>query len=344
MSRHSIPMLIALLLTFMLFATETSPAWASSSITTVPVHEHIQRDDCVLTGLFPFLPTGINICDAIGKVFTGLFLDPLQSTLQDTEQQTNSILWTTPPIYLDSVNNHLSDIWRVILSIVDALIALVVVYGGLKMILGRQTLQATLSYANALDLIPRVILATLAAHFSLHFIQILIDGNNALCALFAQDHQLIGLTNKTTGQGFVIFLQVFYAIMGLLLLFQAIARDALLSLLMVLSPAWFFAWCLPETQPLARLGTTATIALTFLQALQLLVIDVGGHMIATLALGTATQFSLLNVLGGIAVLYVALQLPVWLGRWVLHSSSFIASVGDVTSAAIGWISDAATKE
>ena len=297
---------------------------------------------CILNDFAPGTPGGVNLCDAVGKIFDSLFLEPIRNGVHWFMQQA-SFVWSTPP-GATYQNTGLLAIWRVMLWIADSLLLLALVWTGTRVILGQQS---WLAYADAIEILPRLLFATLAAHFSLHFGQIVIDGNNAFSSIF-QDHQLIGLMDAKTGQAFVKFLQFFYGIMMLLLLLEGVLRIALLNLILIASPLWMFAWALAETERLARLGTTACIAIAFLQAIQLAVVTVGGNLLATLVTGTAPQFQLLNFLGGIATIYLALQVPRWLGQWVFLSAlgGRVAGAGrallGIASSGIAWVAGQAT--
>src|SRR5258708_8185136 len=91
--------------------------------------------------------------------------------------------------------------------------------------------------------LPRMILAVLAAHFSLYFIGLFIDLENALCALATSLAGLSMLTNTIVaifqgnllGAGLLVFLlALILCVLNILLVVQMVARMALLLALIVL--------------------------------------------------------------------------------------------------------------
>lgn len=307
-----------------------------TQITCVPARRQqptpTTGDGCPIDGLIPFMPSSVNMCLLFSKAINGLIVAPIQSATNSAFGQAGGFVWQTPAIYQANASGGLVSIWSLMLLLVDGCIALAVAWAGMRLILGQQS---WMRYADAVEILPRIIFATLAAHFSLHFIQIVIEGNNAFCHVFAGDHQLIGLLTIQNAQGFTQFLQIFFGVMLIALIITAITRLALLSILMVLSPWLLFALALPETEEIGRMGITAIIALTFMQALQLAVLTIGGRLLATVALGTGPNTVIVNLLSGIAVLFVMLSIPRWIISFVFRGSQGRLNGGVLVTAATG---------
>ncbi len=83
--------------------------------------------------------------------------------------------WTDPGI--TSNNPQIKIAWGGVLGMADLLLVLFIMINGIRISLGGVGFR----YADALEALPRTILAFAAAHLSLLFVALLIDLNNALC-------------------------------------------------------------------------------------------------------------------------------------------------------------------
>ncbi|GAC1323467.1 MAG: hypothetical protein NVSMB2_21200 [Chloroflexota bacterium] len=161
-------------------------------------------------------------------------------------------------------------------------LALVTAVGGINLIL-HPHIRAP--YHGALELIPRVILSAILIRWSLEWGGLVIDANNALCgALGSTSIASWNVALDPAGGAILVNLIAMgvYALMGLLLLLQMLMRLALLDALLVIAPLALLCWVLPQTYSWARLWFTTFFGTVFVQALQVLVLQLGGQLIAGL--------------------------------------------------------------
>lgn len=203
------------------------------------------------------------------------------------------------------------NLWQWALGVADAALVLFLVIGGYNAMM-RHALGA--SYHSVLEFVPRLVLALVAANFSLPILSSFIELNNALClgvqgalatagisqSLPAIVFNIIGLPS------YEIIAYLTEAVMEILLLVEAIVRLGLLDLLLVLSPIWLFLLGLKQTERFGKLGAAAFGATCFLQFLQVLDVGLGSGLMASLGQNTLAPFV---ILVGIADLYLAFKLP-----------------------------------
>ncbi|HZC07275.1 MAG TPA: hypothetical protein VE338_16695, partial [Ktedonobacterales bacterium] len=170
-------------------------------------------------------------------------------------------------------------LWTWVVGVADAALALLTLWGGYNVIV-RHALGAR--YASAMELLPRLALAALAANLSLLFSSFFVDLNNALCAGVGQV-SLPGysaMTAVTSAQSAAqdvagLLLALIYGVVGLLLVLQMLLRLALLDLLIVAAPLGLLCWALPQTQAWSRLWTSTFVATALVQFLQILTLRLG---------------------------------------------------------------------
>ncbi|MCA9831725.1 MAG: hypothetical protein KC495_14755 [Dehalococcoidia bacterium] len=191
-------------------------------------------------------------------------------------------------------------------AIVNAALAVVVMWGGFNVIIKEHTRSP---YHEAMELLPRVILAALAANLTLEFARMLIDINNALAAGVG-DVGLPGYDQATPSQEglALIFTAVAYGIVAILLVFQMLMRLALLAMLIVLGPIAALLWVLPQTQQWTRWWTDLFVITVFQQAVQVMVLALGTALMVELTPGSVSN-ALLTMLLGLAVCWLTLKVP-----------------------------------
>ena len=191
-------------------------------------------------------------------------------------------------------------------AIVNAALAVVVMWGGFNVIIKEHTRSP---YHEAMELLPRVILAALAANLTIEFARMLIDINNALAAGVG-DVGLPGYDQATPSQDglALIFTAVVYGIVAILLVFQMLMRLALLAMLIVLGPIAALLWVLPQTQQWTRWWTDLFVITVFQQAVQVMVLALGTALMVELTPGSASN-ALLTMLLGLAVCWLTLKVP-----------------------------------
>lgn len=191
-------------------------------------------------------------------------------------------------------------------AIVNVALAVVVMWGGFNVIIKEHTRSP---YHEAMELLPRVILAALAANLTIEFARMLIDINNALAAGVG-DVGLPGYDQATPSQEglALIFTAVAYGIVAVLLVFQMLMRLALLAMLIVLGPIAALLWVLPQTQQWTRWWTDLFVITVFQQAVQVMVLALGIALMVELTPGSVSN-ALLTMLLGLAVCWLTLKVP-----------------------------------
>src|SRR5262249_50513204 len=157
-------------------------------------------------------------------------------------------------------------IWNTSIYIVDALLAVVIAWMSIRYMMS-QSFGSWLSYADLLELLPRLIMALIAAYISVRICQIVIDGSNALSSIFS-NNLLLGLQNDPQ-ELFSIFSQILLCILILVLILEEAVRFAILFVLIGFAPLWAFCGATRETQFIFKGGLKALFFVTLLQPCQL---------------------------------------------------------------------------
>lgn len=213
-------------------------------------------------------------------------------------------------------------LWTWVVGVADAALALLTLWGGYNVIV-RHALGAR--YASAMELLPRLALAALAANLSLLFSSFFVDLNNALCAGVGQVSlpgysamSAVSSAQSAAQDVAGLLLALIYGIVGLLLVLQMLLRLALLDLLIVAAPLGLLCWALPQTQAWSRLWTSTFVATALVQFLQILTLRLGAALILQPTPGRLDT-AVLTLLVGIADLYLTFKLPGMLRAWALRS-------------------------
>ena len=215
-------------------------------------------------------------------------------------------------------------LWTWVVGVADAALALLVMWGG-YLVMSRHALD--LRAHSAMQMIPRIALAALAANLSLAFATFFIDLGNALSNGVGQVALPGYAAASATQQDMAtLILAVVYAIVGFLLVAQMLLRLALLDLLIVLAPLGFLCWALPTTQAWARLWTSTFVATALVQFLQMLALRLGALLINELTPGRLDSATL-TLLVGIAALVLTFKLPGILQNWALRSVGAASTMG-----------------
>ncbi len=216
-------------------------------------------------------------------------------------------------------------LWDFSRAIVNAALAVFVMWGGFNVILKEHTRSP---YHEAMELLPRVILAALAANLTIEFSRLLIDVNNAISAAIGEV-SLPGYDQATpTQEGIaLIFTAVAYGVVAILLVFQMLMRLALLAMLIVLGPVAALLWVLPQTQHWTRWWVDLFTTTVFQQAVQVMVLRLGSSLMVELTPGSMSN-ALLTMLLGLAVCWLTLKVPS-----LLRSSRSAAGITNVLTLA-----------
>jgi hypothetical protein len=197
-------------------------------------------------------------------------------------------------------------LWNFSLALVNIALAAVVMWGGFNIMVKEHTRSP---YHEAMELLPRVILAALAANLTLEFAHALIDGNNAIAAAVGQV-TLPGYDQATPSQDGIalIFTALAYGIVAILIVFQMLMRLALIDMLIVLAPVAALMWVLPQTQSWFRWWADLFPITVFQQAIQVMVLRLGTALMVELTPGSLSN-ALLTLMLGIAVCWLTLKVP-----------------------------------
>ena len=212
------------------------------------------------------------------------------------------------------------------ISVVNAAVAVFIVIAGYNIMIARQI---GADYYELMEFLPRLALAVLAANFSLFFIRLFIDLENALNLDVINLFSLTILSNTITGifhgnllgAGLLAFvLAIILGVMDLLLAWQMLLRLALLILLIVLAPLAFLCGALPQTQGYLRLWLSTFAATVFIQFFQVSALAIGGTLISYVTAANLFNLggSLLSIITSSAVLYLVLRIPGMLRIWALR--------------------------
>jgi hypothetical protein len=176
---------------------------------------------------------------------------------------------------------------------------------GLLVMLGPSS---PLSYPVAGEVVPRLVIAYLAAHSSLQWGAWFIDLSNALCTAVAPADPFPLTATADPGSAFALLgLALVYGLMALFLSLFMFARVQLIAALLILAPAAAALWVLPgRPRQWAELWLDLFFSNLFVQFIQVLVLNLGVQLLQT-AGGDALGFR--QFLSGAAALLLVFRVP-----------------------------------
>src|SRR6266566_2670443 len=212
------------------------------------------------------------------------------------------------------------------ISVVNAAVAIFIIIAGYNIMIARQI---GADYYELMEFLPRLALAVLAANFSLFFIRLFIDLENALnldvinlFSLTILSNTIVGIFHgNLLGAGLLAFvLAIILGVMDLLVAWQMLVRLALLILLIVLAPLAILCGALHQTQGYLRLWISTFAATIFIQFFQVLTLAIGGTLISYVAAANLFNLggTLLSIITSSAVLYLVLRIPGMLRIYALR--------------------------
>ena len=266
-------------------------------------------------------------------------LNALQPVINSLMQSPLDIITQTPPT--DTYQNGTVITWaNAFMAVVDLALASLIVIGGYNVMVGRGL---GLSHSALPEFLPRLLLAFGAAHFSLFFLGLFIDLENALCgvALDLASHSM--LTNiivgifqgNLLGEGFlVVVLAIVLGIMSLLLGAQMVVRLALLWVLLALSGPGLACFALPQTMGYGRLWLSLTASTVLVQFFQVVALGLGGTLLTALGASNLSGLggTLATLLMAAAMLYLVLRIPGIVQRYAFRP---MMDASAATAGAIG---------
>ena len=236
-----------------------------------------------------------------------------------------NILTQTPPV--DTYQNPTVITWSsAFLAVVDLALASLIVIGGYNVVVGRHL---GLPHAELAEFLPRLILAFGAAHFSLFFLGLFIDLENALCGVALNLAGRSMLTNIITalfqgnllGEGLLVWiLALVLGVMAILLGAQMAVRLALLWVLLVLAGPGLACFALPQTVGFGRMWLSLTATTVMVQFFQVVTLALGGTLLTSLGASNIFGVSgtLATLLVCLALLYLVLRIPGIVHRFALR--------------------------
>ncbi len=212
------------------------------------------------------------------------------------------------------------------IGVVNAAVAIFIIIVGYNIMIARQI---GADHYELMEFLPRLALAVLAANFSLFFIRLFIDLENALNLGVINLFSLTILTNTIVGvfhgnilgAGLLTFvLAIVLGVMDLLVAWQMLLRLALLILLIVLAPLAFLCGALHQTQGYLRLWISTFAATVFIQFFQVSALAIGSTLISYVTAANLFNLggSLLSIITSSAVLFLVLRIPGMLRIWALR--------------------------
>ncbi|MEO9028089.1 MAG: hypothetical protein ABI413_04665 [Ktedonobacteraceae bacterium] len=251
--------------------------------------------------------------------------NPLQSLVALFLNNPVDLLFQTPPA--DTYQNPtVIALWNALMDAVNAALACVIVIGGYNAIVAPYL---SLRQSSIAAFLPQLLLAFAAAHFSLTFLGLFIDLENALCVAIITAagittfaNAVLGVFQNPTNEGLLLWLLVIViAIMIICLVGQMILRIGLVVLLLVLSGPALLCFGLPQTQRYARLWMTLFTSTVLVQFFQVTALSLGGMLLTSV--GTTDLLhvpqSIAQALLCIGVLFLVLKIPGMLNTWALRS-------------------------
>jgi len=262
-----------------------------------------------------------------------------------------NIITQTPPA--DTYQNPTVSTWfSAFLTVVDLALASLIVIGGYNVILGREL---GLPHTGLAEFLTRLLLAFGAAHFSLYFLGLFIDLENALCGVATTLAGTSMLTNliagifqgNLAGEGLLVWVLAFVlGVMAVLLGAQMVVRLALLWILLVLSGPGLACFALPQTMGFGRMWLSLTASTVMVQFFQVVALALGGTLLTSL--GASNLFgvggTLATLLVCVAMLYLVLRIPGIVHRFALRPmmDASRAAAGAAGGAA-GFVADVAPR-
>jgi hypothetical protein len=249
----------------------------------------------------------------------------LQPLIDAINQSSLNFITQTPPAgtYQNPTVMQFTT-WSI--GVVNAAVAIFIMIAGYNIMIARQIGAETY---ELMEFLPRLALAVLAANFSLFFIRLFIDLENALNLDVIHLFSLTILTNTIVGifhgnllgAGLLTFvLVIVLGVMDLLVAWQMLLRLALLILLIVLAPLAFLCGALHQTQGYLRLWISSFAATVFIQFVQVSALAIGSTLISYVTAANLFNLggSLLSIITSAAVLYLVLRIPGMLRIWALR--------------------------
>jgi hypothetical protein len=268
---------------------------------------------------------GCGLVDVKCKVSEGVtsfFRTLVDGALKPSMRLMHDTVWGTPDV---SAHPPVREVWSISRGIAVALFVLLVTIAGLTL-MGYETVQSRYAVKDAL---PRVIAGFVGANLSLQLVDVAIGFANALSGAFYgqrldQREVSTGLfrVNLLTSQSstLAILLGLVVVVLALYVTVVGVLRLGLVVVLTVGAPLCLAGLALPATEGLARVWCRALCAALAIQVAQALVLATATRMfydgVGSPSLGVPGG-PLMDLLVVIALLWVLVKIPSWVGRGLL---------------------------
>jgi hypothetical protein len=249
--------------------------------------------------------------DHLGKLVqdtAAFLLKQLVSGLHDLlvtlTQGDNNVITHTPP-RMTYQQPLVVDKHDALLQVMDWGLAAALAVMGILVILGPSS---PLSFPAAGEILPRVVIAYIAAHSSLQWGAWFIDASNALCTVVAPADPFPLTSSADLESAFALLgLALLYGFMALFLGLFMFARVQLIAVLLILAPLAAVLWVLPgRPRQWGELWIDLFFSNLFVQFIQVLALNFGVGLLQT-AGGDRAGF--MQFLSGAATLLLVFRIP-----------------------------------
>ncbi|HET6770666.1 MAG TPA: conjugal transfer protein TrbL family protein [Actinomycetota bacterium] len=258
--------------------------------------------------------------DIIGRVRYAIsqwFANLVTSALRPVFDFLGRTVFSTPAV---ASNDRIVQLWGISLAVADAVLLLFLLFGaGLVTVSGGLSSQLT-----AKELLPRLLVAAIAANVSLIVLNHLTDLSNALSrgvmgSLTPSEVSRLMirfLAHAALGNPFLALLALALIVFGILVIITYVIRAAALVVLTAAAPLLLIGHALPHTEGYAQSWWRAVIALLLAPVAQSLLLAAAFRVMLTgngvLGLPIGSGFIDILVIG--TLLYFLFKVPFWMLR------------------------------
>jgi hypothetical protein len=258
--------------------------------------------------------------DIIGRVRYAIsqwFANLVTSALRPVFDFLGRTVFSSPDV---ATNDRIVQLWGISLAVADAMLLLFLLFGaGLVTVSGGLSSQLT-----AKELLPRLLVAAIAANVSLIVLSYLTDLSNALAlgvmgSLTPTEVSRLMirfLANAALGNPFLALLALALIVFGILVIITYVIRAAALVVLTAAAPLLLIGHALPHTEGYAQSWWRAVLALLLAPVAQSLLLAAAFRVMLTgngvLGLPIGSGFIDILVIG--TLLYFLFKVPFWMLR------------------------------
>lgn len=263
----------------------------------------------------PEKPGFFNLIGKIRYAISQWFSNLVTSALEPVFDFLGRTVFSTPQI---AANERILGLWGISLGIADALLLLFLLFGaGLVTVGGGLASQLT-----AKELLPRLVVAAIAANVSLIVLRTLTDLSNSLARGVlgslgpAEVARLMVkiLANAALGNPFLALLALALIAFGMLVIITYVIRAAALVVLVAAAPLLLACHALPQTEGYAQSWWRAVLALLAAPVAQSLLLAAAFRVMLTSngVLGLPIGSGLIDILVIGTLLWFLFKVPFWM--------------------------------